>query len=152
MTATREIAFIDASLADWETLLAGLNEGIEVVILDSSADGLLQIAESLRGTSGVSAIHIFSHGSSGELMLGDAVLNAGNLEQYSTALATIGSALTATGDILLYGCNVAQGGAGQEFITQLAVATGADVAAFDGFDGKFRAGGRLDAGGGQRRC
>ena len=116
MTATRQIAFIDRSIADWETLLAGLNEDIQVVILDPSTDGLLQIAESLRGTNSVSAIHIFSHGSSGEIMLGDAVLNSGNLEQYNAALATIGNALTATGDILLYGCNVAQGEAGLQFI------------------------------------
>ena len=107
MTATRQIAFIDPSIADWETLLTGLSTGIQVVILDPSTNGLLQIAESLRSATGVSAIHIFSHGSSGEIMLGDAVLNSGNLEQYNGTLATIGNALSETGDILLYGCNVA---------------------------------------------
>ena len=35
-TAAREIAFIDSAIADWETLLAGLNDGVEVVILDLS--------------------------------------------------------------------------------------------------------------------
>jgi hypothetical protein len=107
--ASREIAFIDSSIADWETLLAGLNEGIEVVILDQTTDGLLQIADSLRNASGISAIHIFSHGSSGELRLGDAVVNTGNLEQFSAALATIGNALSESGDILLYGCTVRRG-------------------------------------------
>ena len=129
MTAKRQIAFIDRSLVDWKTLLAGMNEDIEVVILDPSTDGLLQIAESLRGTNSVSAIHIFSHGSSGEIMLGDAVLNSGNLEQYNAALATIGNALTATGDILLYGCNLGQGEVGLQFIERLGQITGADVAA-----------------------
>ncbi len=128
-TPIREIAFIDTAITDWETLLAGLNDDIEVVILDSSTDGVLQIAERLRNANGLSAIHIFSHGSSGELMLGAAVVNAGNLGEYNAALATIGSALTETGDILLYGCNVAQGRAGEDFIARLAALTGADVAA-----------------------
>ena len=86
MTAKRQIAFIDPSLVDWKTLLAGLNEDIEVVILDPSTNGLLQIAESLRGTNSVSAIHIFSHGSSGEITLGGMALNAGNLVDYGDAL------------------------------------------------------------------
>jgi Ca2+-binding RTX toxin-like protein len=127
-TVVHEIAFIDSSIADWETLLAGLNADIEVVILDTATDGVLQIAERLRNANGLSAIHIFSHGNSGELLLGDAVVNTGNLEQYSAALATIGNALTETGDILLYGCNVAQGETGEAFIGQLAAYTGADVA------------------------
>ncbi len=141
MTAARRIVFIDPSITDWKTLLAGLSGDIEVVILDPSSDGLLQIADGLRGTSGLSAIHIFSHGSSGELMLGDVVVNAGNLQQYSVALATIGSALTETGDILLYGCNVAQGVTGQAFIAQLATYTGADVAASTDLTGNTALGG-----------
>lgn len=40
----------------------------------------------------------------------------------------IGSSLTATGDWLLYGGNVAAGDVGQEFVPALAVTKGADVA------------------------
>jgi methionine-rich copper-binding protein CopC len=43
----------------------------------------------------------------------------------------IGDSLTETGDMLLYGCNVAQGEAGLAFINTLAQFTGADVAASD---------------------
>ena len=42
---------------------------------------------------------------------------------------TIGRALTDSGDILLYGCNVAAGDAGQSFIEALAQYTRADIAA-----------------------
>ena len=150
-TPVREIAFIDTSITDWETLLAGLNEGVEVILLDPAEDGLRQMADALRDRSDLSAIHLFSHGGSGEIILGGMALNAGNLVDYGDALVTIGNALTETGDILLYGCNVAQGEAGQEFIAQLAGYTGADVAASDGLDGKRGARRRLGAGGGQRR-
>ena len=144
MTTKRQIAFIDSSVADWETLVAGLGDGVEWILLEPGSDGLWQMANVLRGQSDVSTILVFSHGSSGELMLGDAVVNTGNLEQYKEALATIGSALTGNGDILLYGCNVAEGDGGQEFIAQLAAKTGADVAASDDLTGNAVLGGDWD--------
>jgi len=55
--------------------------------------------------------------------------------QYQTQLATIGNALSDTGDLLLYGCNVAPGIQWQAFITALASVTGADVAASTDFIG-----------------
>jgi len=140
-TPPLEIAVIDTSITDWETLLVGLNEGVEVILLDPAEDGIRQMANALRNYSDVSAIYLFSHGSTGEIIFGDTVVNSGNLATYSEALATIGNALTETGDILLYGCNVAQGSTGQEFIAKFAAATGADVAASDDLTGNAAAGG-----------
>lgn len=54
---------------------------------------------------------------------------------YQTQLQAIGSSLTETGDILLYGCNVAQGDVGVSFVNSLAQITGADVAASDDLSG-----------------
>ena len=78
-------------------------------------------------------------------------LNAGNLVDYGDALATIGNALTETGDILLYGCNVAQG----ECRAGIHRATGGgDRGGCGGLhrlDRECGAGRGLGAGGGQRR-
>ena len=49
--------------------------------------------------------------------------------QRAQDLATLGGALSASGDILLYGCDVAAGADGLAFVNALANATGADVAA-----------------------
>ena len=89
---------------------------------------MAQIAAMLEGRSDIDALHIISHGSQGTLCLGATVLNSYNLASYAADLASIGSALTETGDVLLYGCNVAQGEVGWLFIQALAMATGADVA------------------------
>lgn len=86
------------------------------------------MADALSGVSSLDSIHIISHGSSGQINLGAAQLSQDTLAQYQTQLATIGNALSATGDLLLYGCNVAQGAHGQTFISALANAMGADVA------------------------
>ena len=124
-----QIAFVDTRLADWQLLVAGLDPGVEVFLLDPLRDGMLQIAEALEGRSGVNAIHILSHGAEGGLVLGSTALSEDNLGDYASALATIGQALTETGDILLYGCDIGSGDSGQSFITALARYTSADIAA-----------------------
>jgi methionine-rich copper-binding protein CopC len=126
---TKNIVFVDARVSHYASFIDGLNDTAEVFVLDSAADGLGQMATWLKGRSGIDAIHVISHGSLGALVLGSTVLNGANLAAYGSQLADIGSALTLTGDILLYGCNVAQWDAGVQFITSLAQASGADVAA-----------------------
>ncbi|WP_277699894.1 Ig-like domain-containing protein [Pseudomonas sp. REST10] len=125
----QEIVFIDGNVQDYAQLIAGVSEGTEVVVLDGSQDGLQQIADYLNGRSGIDAIHIVSHGLSGQITLGSLTLDASNLQDHSSTLEAIGSKLGGDGDILLYGCDIALGDKGQSFISQIAAITQADVAA-----------------------
>uniref|UniRef100_UPI0022A89669 DUF4347 domain-containing protein n=1 Tax=Microvirga roseola TaxID=2883126 RepID=UPI0022A89669 len=128
-SARTEIVFVDARVHDYDTIVQGISPTAEVVLIDSSQDGVQQMAEALSGRSGVDAIHIVSHGDDGVLLLGNGPLHAGNMEGYAVALAQVGQALTAGGDIQLWGCEVGAGEKGQAFVDALAQATGADVAA-----------------------
>jgi pimeloyl-ACP methyl ester carboxylesterase len=83
----------------------------------------------LNRRTGIDALHLISHGSQGVLYLGSSVLSSDNFSSYMAQYAGIGNTLSPTGDILLYGCNVAQGDTGLAFIQQVAAATAADVAA-----------------------
>ena len=87
------------------------------------------------------AIDIISHGKPGALMLGSGELNRTNLTQYAEQLVQLGSYLKEGGDILLYGCEVAQGKQGQAFIEQLAQLTGANIAASTNLTGAADLGG-----------
>ena len=137
----QQIAFVDTRLADWQTLISGLDPAVEVILLDPQADGLLQIAQALAGRSSVDAIHILSHGSEGTLFLGTSVLSEDNLDQYGSSLEIIGNALSESGDLLLYGCNVAAGDSGQAFIQKLAEYTKSDVSASTNLTGSSLLGG-----------
>ena len=121
--------FIDARLEDIETLVSGLAPEVGYVILEPEQDGILQIAKALEGIADLDSIHILSHGSSGTLYLGSTVLTETNLDAYAPSLAAIGQSLTETGDLLLYGCEVAAGEEGQSFIQSLAQITQVDVSA-----------------------
>jgi hypothetical protein len=63
--------------------------------------------------------------------LGSSVLNDQTLSSYQSQLESIGKSLSDEGDILLYGCNVAEGEAGIDFVRSLAELTSADIAASD---------------------
>ncbi|MBP7337271.1 DUF4347 domain-containing protein, partial [Niveispirillum sp.] len=138
--ARREVAFIDTSVTDWQTLRDGVKEGVEIVLLDGSKDGLAQMAEWAEGKSGYDAIHVLSHGAEGQVQLGALTLDTATAGARSADLSALGAALTADGDLLLYGCSVASG-EGKGFISVMAARTGADVAASDDATGATRLGG-----------
>ncbi len=135
------VVFIDFRVEGYETLIRQFDPSVEVYLIDDSADGFDQIAARLLGRTDIDAVHVISHGSAGELLLGNSLLSGDSLAGHATQLASIGQSLAASGDILLYGCNVAAGQAGLEFIGALAQLTGADVAASNNLTGAAISGG-----------
>lgn len=138
--ARKEIVFIDDQVPDIEVLICGFGAGKEIVILDSEQDGLRQIADAVAGRTGIDALHIISHGAEGRIALGSTTIDGANLPANSALLQTIGASLAEGADILLYGCKVGAG-AGKALVDQLAIATGADVAASDDLTGNAALGG-----------
>lgn len=129
-TPTRqELTFVDTALADWQNLVGQLGNQVEVILLDSSRDGLSQITETLQTRSDIDALHILSHGSVGNINLGNIKLNSDTLSLRAGELESWRDHLSTDADLLLYGCDVAQGDSGSSFLVQLSSLTGADVAA-----------------------
>ncbi|HSV82048.1 MAG TPA: DUF4347 domain-containing protein, partial [Ramlibacter sp.] len=135
-----EVVFVEDNVSDYQTLVAGMRAGVEVVLLDSRGDGLRQMAAYLDGRSGIDVIHVVSHGAEGRLDLGTLSLDTATTQTRAADLAALGAALGADGDLLLYGCSVA-GGEGAGFISAIATATGADVAASTDLTGAQQLGG-----------
>jgi serralysin len=135
------LVFIDFRIQDQETLVRQFDPSIEVYLIDGSSGGLDQIAARLQGRTGIDAVHVVSHGSDGALLLGASLISGDDLATLADPLKSIGQSLSAGGDILLYGCNVAAGQAGLEFIGGLARLTGADVAASNNLTGATAGGG-----------
>ena len=103
-----------------------MQPGVEVVILNPDANGVQQMADYLQqhDIQNLDAISIVADGADGELQLGTTLLSASNVASFQPQLAEIGTALKPGGDLLLYGCDVAQNGAGDAFLGDLAAATG----------------------------
>lgn len=126
-----QAVFIDSRIAaDIEFLTRlGLAPEDLVITIGADADGLSQMVTALDGLAGLDAIHVISHGADGQLLLGMGVIDLSVLSSHQLDLMSIGQSLSDNGDLLLYGCNVAQTAAGQTFVQELARWTGADVAA-----------------------
>ncbi len=149
-TPVRQLVIIDSQVNNWQSLVGNVGADTTVLILDSSSDGLTQISDYLttlsanagaQGFEPLQSLHIISHGSTGSLLLGSSTLNTDNLNQYASQLAIIGKALSHNGELLVYGCNVAQGETGVQFINRLAQYTGVAVAASDDLTGNAKQGG-----------
>ncbi len=136
-----QIVVIDSGVAEQHKLLLGIDRRIEVIQLRPGQNGLSQLADALQGRSRITAIHLISHGEPGSLLLGGVAIDRDRLDDHSRDLAIIGMALEESGDILLYGCNVAKNENGKTFIRRLSAMTGADVAASDDATGSITAGG-----------
>ena len=136
----RRIVFIDGNITSSNSLIENCDARTEVFKLNSHVDGIQQISDFMLGREGVESIHIISHGSEGQINLGNTILDSVNINTYYDELSKIGKSLSSDGDILLYGCNVAES-TGREFISSLAKVTGADVAASNNFTGSIEAGG-----------
>ncbi|MHC2791557.1 hypothetical protein ACVINZ_000569 [Mesorhizobium jarvisii] len=103
MKNTCEIVFIDPSVADIPTLIAGLRPSVQPVLLSGSMPASEEIARALHDRESLDAIHIVVHGRSGELSFSTGALSLANVDRHSDDLAAIGHALGPDGDLLLWG-------------------------------------------------
>lgn len=126
--ARHEIVFVDSQVANAQQIVSALPAGTEVVLLDGSKDGFAQMASYLNGRHDIDAISLISHGDTGRVQAGTVWLSSDSLAAHADALKAIGAALSADGDLLLYGCKTGEGSAGQHFLDQIAALTSADVA------------------------
>ncbi|MGB3511588.1 MAG: DUF4347 domain-containing protein, partial [Microcoleaceae cyanobacterium] len=132
---SRTAVIIDRGVDNYQMLVAGAIAETESIALDSNRNGIEQITEVLAQRSNINAIHIISHGSPGCLYLGNAKLNLDTINDY------IGDLQQWQGNIFLYGCNVATGDAGAEFLQKFQRITGANIAASANFTGSATLGG-----------
>ncbi len=146
----QELVFIDTDVENYQELLNDIlaqdSEGrnIEVIVLDNERDGIEQISEALANYQNLDAVHLISHGSDGNIDIGNTLLDANTLNQNLAEISAWGDAFTEEGDFLIYGCNLAATEDGQSLLQTLSSLTQTDVAASDDLTGQAELGGDWD--------
>jgi hypothetical protein len=135
-----QLIFVDKSIPDYQNWSEDALQTSKVVFLNGN-DGISQITQTLAQYQNISAIHLVTHGAAGEIFLGNTILNSDTLSDYASSFQTWQTFLATDADILLYGCEVAQGETGQQFVQQLSNLTGADVVASTDLTGSNLLGG-----------
>ncbi|MBD2531947.1 DUF4347 domain-containing protein [Nostoc flagelliforme FACHB-838] len=143
---TDSLVFIDMAIEDYSSLVNGVLPNTQVFLLDSTQNGVEQITKILascvdpqgllvRHRSNLTNIHIVCHGVPGSLQLGNTHLGLDTLAEYSQQLQQWQKIFSVSAknhnplNLLIYGCNVASGDMGAEFIAKLQQLTGANIAA-----------------------
>jgi hypothetical protein len=106
ITLAREIAFIDPAVDDIETLLGGLRPEVYPIRLDAVTPAPAQMARALAGLSGLTAIHVISHGTPGAVCFAAGELSPGTLANHHGDLAAIGRAIGGGGEFCVWACRV----------------------------------------------
>jgi len=130
--SVKEVVIVDGTVADWQTLVAGIDPSIPVIVLTPDANGRGELAELtaiLSKFHDLDEIHLVSEGSSnGVVILGSEGLWSENLDSVSACLDAIRGALKVGGELSLYGCSIAATDAGKAFVDELAAKLGNDIA------------------------
>ena len=121
------LVVIDPKVSDYQMLAESVLAQANVMILDQEKDGVEQITEALANYP-TSALHIVSHGSPGRLQLGNTYLSLENIDSYAWELKTWSNFLGSS-PVLLYGCQVAAGQVGQNFLARLHELINTEIAA-----------------------
>ncbi|MEO1210729.1 MAG: DUF4347 domain-containing protein [Cyanobacteria bacterium J06638_20] len=120
------IAIFDSSVEHYEQLVEGLHAHITPYILSPDEDGIRQLTNIFRQHTQPLTVHLVTHGSPGTLYLGNTELSLATLQRHTEVLETW---FQPDSEWLLYGCSVAAGDAGEEFLAKLRQITGATIAA-----------------------
>ena len=142
-----ELIFVDSDTPEYQKLLDDLlqypdeTSRYEVIVLDETADGITQITKALNNYTNLSAVHILSHGSDGAIDLGSGQLDAETVAANAEVIRSWSNAFSDSGDLMIYGCNLAASAEGKMLVNSLATLTGTDVAASDDLTGNAALGG-----------
>jgi hypothetical protein len=130
------LVIIDAGVRDSEILASGVVKEAAVAILEANKNGIDQINDILALQPHIESLHLISHGNPGCIFLGNTELSLNTLDLYTEQISQ-----WSIPQILLYGCQVAAGDAGAEFIEKLQQLSGAEIAASTSLTGDASQGG-----------
>ena len=122
------LVVLDAAIDDLSALVADLPAGTKSLVLNGTKDGIEQITEALKNHQAVTELHIVSHGTPGCLHLGNTKLSLETLGHYEKQIEAWSQVLE-NADVLVYGCQAAEGVFGALFLQRMAQLTGANFAA-----------------------
>jgi len=122
--AVRTLVVIDNAVEDFQSLVKVLLPASDVIVVQPNYNEVEQITQALTKYTRLKSLHIISNGSPGCLYLGKSHLSLFALNSYTSQLKT-----WSVPNILLYGCNVAAGSIGKQFIRRLHLLTGSNIGA-----------------------
>jgi large repetitive protein len=128
-TQVRELVLVDANVQDKHLILKQAKPGIDIIEIQNAGDGVEALVQALTGYKNLQAVHIVAHAEAGVMYLGGHQIDKQTLLENIPGFTAINQAVREGGDLLLYGCDLAHGKAGEDFLEVLQKNTHVDIAA-----------------------
>lgn len=141
--ATRSLVLIDQAVSNPRTFYS-THAGDRVVVARPGQDLLETLSGALAKYGRFDNVHVVSHGMAGALSFGGQTVDRRLLSQRAAEIARIGEQLPGSAQLLLYGCNVAAGRDGRDFVDAFSTLLARPVAASSDATGSARLGGNWD--------
>lgn len=139
-----EVIIIDKSLTNYQEL-ARESGNAQVILVENTDTGFSQLNRDLRKLGTVKRLHILTHGTSGNFVLGRQQLNENNINQFKSFWTEIARSLSPkNSELLIYSCQLANGREGKSFVNRLHDLLGVTVAGSEDNTGSSQKGGNWD--------
>jgi len=139
-----EIVFIDSSASNYVSVVKDLQQynsagefddvldgEFKYVLIDEYEDGLKKISDTLESHTDLTAIHVISLGSDGQVSLGSTVLNEQTVHHHGSELVRWSEHLSAGAQLLFQGSNLLQSDSGSRLIDAVSMLCDCEVVAND---------------------
>ena len=132
-THIKELIVIDVAVQHKSVFMALQKPGIDVVVIKEG--GLDAFLNMLSKYKNLDAVHLISHAKPGAIQLAGDVLDKETLEANIVSFDVLNNSIKVGGDLLLYGCELASGYKGNEFLEIMSANTHIDIAASNDITG-----------------
>src|SRR5688500_11959588 len=142
LSAGWDVVLIDSTLPDQAALTRALVPGGHVILYDGRNESASQVLERVadwaeQTGSRVRSLSLLSHASAGRVALGNEWVPTSTLKQEAEAWRRLGGVMAEGGNILLFGCNLAdRHGNGRALINRIEQQAGAPVFASNNATGR----------------
>ncbi|MFY0602143.1 MAG: DUF4347 domain-containing protein [Cyclobacteriaceae bacterium] len=125
----KELLIVDAAVQNKSVFFSQSKPGLEVVEIKEGSNGIVELFSILSKYHNLNAVHIVSHAQPGAMLLGGQVVNTELFEDNLSNFSSLNAAIKEGGDLLLYGCDLAEGKKGKDFLEIIKGNSHVDVAA-----------------------
>jgi glucose/arabinose dehydrogenase len=126
---TEHLVIVDSEVEDLGQWKDAIPDNATFVLLHANEDPIAQLTEVMNKHHEIGSMHIISHGADGQLRLAGQTINQEILVQRAKEIQSWNSSFADGADVLIYGCSVAAGDSGVQFVEKLASLIDVDVAA-----------------------
>jgi len=138
----KEVVIIDKSLENFQDLVAASDKKSTVILVENNSTGFSDLERKLKSLKDVERLHILTHGTSGNFVLGRNQLNEANLDKFKGFWQVLRNTLASEkSELLIYSCQLASGEHGKSFVNRLNKFLGISVAGSEDNTGSEKRGG-----------